>query len=164
MVNGRPPKPTLIKAAEGNRGHSRRGNPNEKLANEPTPLRGYPECPDALQGDAREAWAFLTEQIAAMNLDHMPDAYALEMACAAFGAYRDAQRKINEKGILTVAKTGWEQQSAAVPVAMSARKEFLVFCNHFGLTPAARARLSVGGGDDELAKMEEMLSKPRKRA
>lgn len=161
---GPPPKPTLIKVAEGNRGKKIGAAAlDEKLASEPKPDRGFPEMPAGLEGDAAEAWNFLTQQLIVMEMDHMVDALALECACSAFGTYRKAQREIKRKGLFTKASTGWMQQSAAVAVAANARKEYLSFCNHFGLTPAARARLSVGGQDDEMTKIEEALSKPRNR-
>jgi P27 family predicted phage terminase small subunit len=166
---GPPPKPTLIKQGEGDRAKIGRAKLDAKVASEPQPPRGFPECPKHLKGDARYAWGFLTGQLAEMQLDFAVDALALEMACVAFATYRKAQRTIDTGGkgggMFTTAKTGWTQQAAGVAIAANARKEFLAFCSHFGFTPAARARIAVdgAGGDSELARIEEALSKPRQR-
>lgn len=167
---GPPPKPTLIKQGEGDRAKIGRDKLEAKSASEPQPVRGFPDRPKNLKGDAIEAWNFLTVQLAEMQLDFTVDALALEAACSAFATYRRAQRVLDKGGkgggLFTTAKTGWTQQSAAVAVAAGARKEFLAFCSHFGLTPAARARISVdgAGADSELARIEEALNKPRQRS
>lgn len=167
---GPPPKPTLIKQGEGDRAKIGRDKLEAKAASEPQPARGFPDRPKHLKGDAADTWDYLTVQLSEMQLDFMVDALALEAACSAFATYRQAQRVLDKRGkgggLFTTAKTGWTQQSAAVSVASNARKEFLAFCSHFGLTPAARARISVdgNGADAELARIEDALSKPRQRS
>ena len=153
----------MLKIAEGDRGHSRRGNPEEKLANEPAPERGFGPRPEHLTGDAAYAWDFITEQLTVMQMDYASDQLALEHACNAFAVSRQAQRAIDEHGITVKGSHGGEQQSPNVIIARESRKEFLAFCTHFGLTPCARARLSVQGKDEELAAVEAALSKPRER-
>jgi len=165
MPGGRPPKPTGLHIAAGDPGHKGGQNLRDKAASEPQPIRGFNERPAHLKEDAAEAWDFLTDQLATMQLDYAVDGMALETACVAFATYRKAQKVIDKDGLTAKAgQNGYTMQRPEVAIAANARKEFREFCSHFGLTPAARTRINIGAAkDDELARIEAALSTPRNR-
>ena len=56
--------------------------------------------PEHLQGRAREAWKFWSEELESMDLDRRPDAHMLEGCCVAYDAAVDAYETILKQGRL----------------------------------------------------------------
>lgn len=137
-MSGPIPKPAKLKLLEGNPG-KRKLKPGQ----EPVPKRGLPECPRRLQGEAAIAWRFLAEEIRAMQLDHLIDGLALEGACVAYGRAVAADEVISSRGMTFTTPNGYVQQRPEVSISERGWKLFKSFCAEFGMTPAARCRLSV---------------------
>jgi P27 family predicted phage terminase small subunit len=133
------PKSKRIQKALGNPGHKSIA----KLGDAPAALRGLPECPKRLKGAARDAWEFLVAQLNAMQLDFQADSLALEGACRAYQRAVDADAVIDELGSTFKAGNGYVQQVPACSISERNWKLFRGFCAEFGLTPAARSRLSI---------------------
>jgi phage terminase small subunit len=95
-----PRKPTLRKIIEGDARQRGKGVLQRKLAAEPRAQVGLPDAPPHLSARARQAWQFWREQLEAMQLDHTPDAIALEGACVNYARAVEADLIVTREGIL----------------------------------------------------------------
>ena len=99
-MTGRPPKPTEQQIAEGDPRKHGVHKLEQRLEAEPRAARGLPKCPAYLNGRARRAWKFWSEELEFMNLDCRPDAHMLEGACVAYEAAVDSYETIQKQGRL----------------------------------------------------------------
>ena len=153
-MRGPRPKSASRKLSEGDASKVGVHRLEQKLAKEPRPARGLPECPKHLSGRAREAWVFFAEELRDMGLDCRPDALALEGACTAYSVAAEADEIVGRDGILVGGKA-----NPALLVSNRAWAQFRQFASELGLSPASRTRLSTAPKtDDNLA---ELLSGPR---
>ena len=137
----------------------------------PKATRGLPDCPRHLRGRARTAWNFLREQLEAMDLDHRPDALALEGGCLAYQAAIHAEETLAREGCVVTepvtrggAVVGQIRRThPATRVRNAAWARFTQFCDRFGLSPQAREHLSVEKSADPGQELMQILSEPRVR-
>lgn len=115
---GNRPTPTAMKKLSGNAG---RRPMNE---HEPKPPPGAPDCPPWLVGDARDEWDRITPALALMGVLTQVDHSVLIGHCVTYGE------------IVQTVKLG-EPLKAALLGQMRA------YAVELGLTPAARAKLSI---------------------
>jgi P27 family predicted phage terminase small subunit len=119
-MRGRKPKPTKLKISEGDARKVGVRKLRAKLASEPRPLRGFPDCPKHLKGLGRRAWEFLTEQIAAMEQDHRPDAIMLEGICVCYARAVQADKILAKEGLTfteqKAIRTACENCAGAEPI------------------------------------------------
>jgi len=172
-MRGRKPKPTALQVSEGDPRKLGVHRLEQKLAAEAKGSRGLPKCPPHLEGLARKAWRFWSEELAHMNLDCRPDALMLEGACIAYQAAIQAYETIQQQGPL-VAKRILDPATnklvvsnvkphPAVAQGNAAWMLLKAFCSEFGLSPVSRTRLTIEkptDGEDELL---AILSQPRER-
>lgn len=137
MMAGRRPKPTALRVLQGNPG-KRPFNPAE-----PALPALYLRCPRHLQGLARQEWARTAHVLADMGLLTRADRTALEVYCAAYQTWREAQEKIQAYGAVVAGAKGVATVSPYVTVADRAAAEMRAFWSEFGLTPASRTRIRV---------------------
>ncbi len=125
---------------------------------------GLPKCPAHLTGDARKAWKELSEVLEQMQLDRRPDAYTLEGVCVAIEQANAARKILLSEGLVIeepVLHQGRPvvlsaNEDGSNPVYLFRKKphpaegivrrawaQYLAFEREFGLSPQARARLSV---------------------
>lgn len=143
MPTGRRPRPTALKALEGNPGH----RPLPK--NEPQPLPITPECPDWLGEEARRMWAKLVPELERLQLVTIVDGEALAGACQSWGVYVECERLMTTEG-RTYEYTNKSGATNILPrpevnMANQALSQFRAFISEFGLTPASRVRLAPPG-------------------
>lgn len=144
MPLGRPPKPTVIRKAEGNLS----GRPLNE--NEPEPTPGFGKRPKGLSTFGKNIWRTVTEELDRMNLVTVVDRGALVAAIAgADQAYvADAQlRKL--MALVAEDKAGQEtfyRISMLNSVSKKGWQQYKAFATEFGLTPASRTRLTVEPG------------------
>jgi P27 family predicted phage terminase small subunit len=166
----RKPKSLRIQIAEGDpRKHGVR-KLQELAQREPQPERGLPSCPDHLQGIARDAWHFWSEQLAEMKIDNRPDAMMLEGACVNYARAVRADALVNaagetieepilnKEGVVVGTKV---KKNPAVEVANAAWRHVRGFCSDFGFSPAARTRISLEKPDTSEQDFLKLLSEPR---
>jgi P27 family predicted phage terminase small subunit len=164
-------KPTKRKVIEGDAGMRGKHVLAAKLAAEPHAQDGLPPAPKHLPKRAREVFEFWREQLELMQIDHRPDAQALEAASMAYCRAVEAELVVTREG--SVVSEPVFYKGAPVPGAFRKKrhpastvaqvnwmlvKQFVV---EFGLTPAARSRITVDrkpSSDTDLAKL---LSGPR---
>ncbi len=150
------PKPNVLKLLANNPGKR-----PLNLADGVNPRVEIPAAPKQLSQEARKEWKRITPLLEELGLISGLDRAALTLYCQAFGrlieletAFNGRVNLIMEKEKLSYAdavyrcsyakapKTGYEQQSVAVQLIRSHREEVNRYLGHFGLSPAARARVT----------------------
>jgi len=138
-VRGPPPKPTVLKAAEGNPG-KRRLNQAE-LAEAPQ----APTCPKWLDEGGRQLWNTLVPELMKLGVLRVLDQIQLASLCDAYStmiAAREAMAKLSgETRMLVKTPNGAIQQNPLLSIINTQRQIIGRIAAEFGLTPAARARL-----------------------
>lgn len=149
---GRKPKPTAMKVLEGNPG---KRPLNE---NEPKPEKKAPKCPAWLEPEAKKEWKRMTKTLEAIGVLTQVDATAFAGYCQAYARWKEAEEFLSKHGTIFKTPSGYIQQVPQVSIAQTYLKIMKDFCSEFGLTPAARSRISVstteGSTDDP---MEDIL-------
>jgi P27 family predicted phage terminase small subunit len=149
---GRKPKPTALKVLEG--------NPGKRPINEsePKPEKRAPKCPIWLEHEAKKEWRRMSKTLEAIGVLTQVDATAFAGYCQAYARWREAEEFLSKHGTIFKTPSGYIQQVPQVSIAQTYLKIMKDFCSEFGLTPAARSRISLstttGTSNDP---MEEML-------
>ena len=149
---GRKPKPTALKALEGNPG----GRPLN--FNEPSPGKKAPRCPGWLEDEAKKEWKRMGKILEQMGLLTEMDMAAFAGYCQAYARWKEAEEFITQHGTMVRTPNGYLQQVPQVSIAQTNQKIMLKFCEQFGLTPSARSRIVGGdGAPDPADEMEQLL-------
>lgn len=146
MKPGRTPKPTALKLVEGNKGHRALPSGVEK---EPSPQVGLPDCPAHLTPEAQTEWQRIAPLLLRYRLVTDIDGAALALYCQSYGRWQEAERQIaalREKGgdgLLVKAPSGYPIQNPYLAIANRAMEDCYKYLQQFGLSPAARTRVTV---------------------
>jgi P27 family predicted phage terminase small subunit len=132
------------------------GNPaNRPLPKgEPIPPSGMPPCPSSLSSEAQRVWRSMAAKLHRTHLLTSIDGNAFECYCIALATLRKAQAVLDKKGFTVTTENGYEQQRPEVAIARQALESVRRYSAEFGLTPAARARISLPaleGEEDDAA-------------
>ena len=137
--------------------HLLRGNPSKKSAAE---LRGtilpdveIPAPPRHLKAEALKEWRRVSVELEKLGLIANIDRAALSMYCTAWGRHVDAENKIRElgdHGLVDQTPNGFDVQSAWLNVSNKAMEQCLKYLAEFGMTPAARARVTPSSLQQDL--------------
>lgn len=144
---GRPRKPTNLKVLEGT-DRADRANPNEPKPND---LSATAQPPEWLGDNGKEAWSDLLPVLRGMGVVTIADPMAFALLCDALGEYIDARAWLKEhEDVYAVAsKDGdltWRKRPE-VEIAQDAWRRAKTMLTEFGLTPAARSRVSGKAAD-----------------
>ncbi len=135
---GPQPTPTAILRLRGSwRADQNRG--------EPQPPPGPPTCPEWLTAEAKEAWDALVPVLDAMGCLTMADANALSRYCLLWARWRKAEDFIEKHGDSYPTKHRGELILKTFPQVRNADRLATQLSRleaAFGLTPAARSRIS----------------------
>lgn len=148
------PKPTALKVIAGNPG-KRALN----LSDGVNPRVEIPTPPKHLVGAARKEWKRITPLLEELGLISGLDVAALALYCQSYGRLVELETAFNKrvdvqtsaglalpeavaKVATGVTPSGYEQQSVIVQLIRSHREEVHRYLAHFGLSPAARARVT----------------------
>lgn len=138
-VAGRPPKPTAIKELQG--------NPGKRSLNkaEPKPQQKRPPCPKHIQGEARREWNRITKQLLDLGLLTEIDRAALAAYCQCWARWVEAEEEMRKPTFVMIERTdkGYPVLSPWLGVANTAMKQMLRYLTEFGMTPAARSKVTV---------------------
>ncbi|MEQ8199569.1 MAG: phage terminase small subunit P27 family [Clostridiaceae bacterium] len=149
---GRKPKPTAIKVLEGNPGK----RPLNK--NEPKPEKKAPKCPVWLEAEAKKEWRRMSKTLEAIGVLTQVDASAFAGYCQAYARWKEAEEFLSKHGTIFKTPSGYIQQVPQVSIAQTYLKIMKDFCSEFGLTPAARSRISVSTAEGNYEDpMEDIL-------
>lgn len=147
------PKPAALKLLEGNPG-KRALN----LSDGVNPRVEVPSMPKHLGAEARKEWKRITPLLEELGLVSGLDRAALGLYCQALGRLAELETAFNGQVDLLVASgkkyaeavfdashavtpSGYAQQSVLVQLIKSHREQVNRYLMHFGLSPAARARV-----------------------
>lgn len=132
--------PTKLKILRGNPG-------NHPIRPEPEPRvpETVPEPPECLGSDAQDEWRRLAPELHVIGLLTVADVQLFALYCEAYGVWRDAGRKWRAGGSVIVIEPGNRSpmQNPALVAVKEAARDMLHVAREFGLTPAARCRLSA---------------------
>jgi len=151
-------KPTAIKKLEGNPGK----RPLNQL--EPQPEIEKPSCPAWLCYEAKVEWKRIVPKLMTLGLLTRVDRAALAAYCQAYGRWAKAEKalkaiedkfegafNINSGSGLcyqTMPNGNWVTHPL-VHIANRAMEQMKAFLAEFGMTPAARTRISVNKSESE---------------
>lgn len=132
------PRPRNLKLIEGR-------SPGRDSGGRPVPqtpgfVRLPPEPPPFLWGDAREEWDRVVPELQRLELTKPVDAAALTAYCLTWQRLCQAQRLIDDEGLLHENSQGRTRHPAVV-IIEAASKELRAWAAEFGLTPSAEQRV-----------------------
>ena len=133
MIRGRKPKPGALRGRGGER--------------EPKPPDALPRCPDHLSHVAKKEWRRLATPRWRVGVLTVCDRAALAAYCQAYGRWVEAEEKLAETQALLKTPSGYVQQSPWLAVANKQLELMARYMAELGLTPSARMRIAVKGGD-----------------
>ena len=134
---GPAPKPTQLKILQGNPGHQKinRG--------EPKPRPVAPKCPSWLDPEAKREWRRVAPVLERLGLLTEADGAAMAGYCASYSLWKRSRAVVDSLGLTYETETGYIRQRPEVAIAGAALAEVRAFCQQFGLTPSARARMTL---------------------
>ena len=148
MTRGPKPKPTAIKALDG--------NPGKRPLNdmEPIPDLDDVDCPSWLDEDAREEWLRVYGRLVTCRVMTPLDMAVLADYCQSYSQMARAERNIQKYGDIVKTPSGYVQQAPHVGMYNQASKRMKQAASELGLTPSSRSRIQVkddgGGGLESL--------------
>jgi P27 family predicted phage terminase small subunit len=143
--------------------HILHGNPSKKplgslFDGSLRPPVAVPKCPDHFSVEAKTEWRRITKHLEPLGLISEIDRAALSGYCTAWGDYVWAERRIaelngkspeGEAGRIGETPSGYKQISVHMQIRNRALELMVKFLNEFGMSPAARSRVSPS--DPQLA-------------
>lgn len=152
-TRGRKPKPTAVKVLEG--------NPGKRPLNmyEPVPEKKAPECPSWLNDEAKAEWDRLADKMVNLGTLTEMDMAAFAGYCQSYARWKEAEEFIEKHGTIVKTPSGYWQQVPQVSIAQTYLKIMNKIAEQFGLTPAARSRITAGADMKNAAvdDMDELL-------
>ncbi|CRL66295.1 Phage terminase, small subunit [Proteus vulgaris] len=131
------------------------GNPGKRKLNdkEPQPKREIPSPPEHLTDWGKMAWAKLTLLLDGMGVLTVADTLALERLCDIYADILQLRDTIAIEGRTYTTKTQLGdfliKANPAVAMLADADRRFKSYLVEFGLTPAARSKVKMDGGEEE---------------
>lgn len=145
-------KPTALKIIEGNLGK----RPLNK--NEPKPKPITPGCPKWIMPEAKAEWKRVVPELERMGLLTIVDRAGLIGYCQSWARYVEAEKYLSKNSTTYMTDKGNVIQVPQVAIARNCLKICQSFMQEFGLTPSARGRMSLPGGENEEDPLEELFS------
>ena len=137
MAKGRKPKPLALRLRDGERVPKKyRGAPNPPIV--------YPDCPFPLDGNAARAWDLLRKLLEPMGVVSECDGAGLFIIAQQWGLALDAREQVASLAI--EGQRDGVVKHPLISVFTRAWNDVLKGLSDFGMTPAARQRVSVFGG------------------
>jgi P27 family predicted phage terminase small subunit len=145
-----------------------RGNPGKKSIRtqfEPERLPKVPDPPKFLEGYAKDEWRRVAPSLHTLGLLSALDLMPFAAYCISYQHWRKAEERLGElaveepesRGLLVKVREGHARRSPLVQIAASAAADMLRFASEFGMTPAARARISTGVGREPAGKFDGLI-------
>lgn len=156
-------KPTELKIIQG--------NPGRKPLNNDVKFETDKEVPKALahlDTVAKKEWKRLAPMIYDKGMLTKADLAAFGAYCAAYSmwynAEKDLKAKLSENGGSLTFETekGYQQQIPEVGIVNQARLNLVKLAREFGLTPSARAGISMTDSEDASSIMEFIKNRKAK--
>jgi P27 family predicted phage terminase small subunit len=146
---GPPPTPNVVKLLRGNPGKRRVG-----AEPEPQIPESVPEPPPFLTGYAADEWWRTAPELHRLRLLTIVDVMPFAAYFIAYAHRRTAEETLAEmakrdqatSGLLVKRTDGNAGQNPLVSISRKAAGDMVRYASEFGLSPAARARISAGVG------------------
>lgn len=147
-MRGRKPTPSYLKLL--------RGNPGKRALNKNEPRPEIPDEPPAppsfLAGYAAEEWARISVEAYRLGLLTALDIAPLAAYCDAYERWRTARELIVAMGardpvmhgLIVKTQSGGAAPNPLVWISANAARDMVRFAAEFGMSPAARSRISAG--------------------
>jgi P27 family predicted phage terminase small subunit len=134
-------KPTALRVLHGDR--------KDRInTDEPVPPSGLPAAPEGMSDDVRAVWDYTVSILGPMRLATPADRDALACYCEAVVTHRKASAGLAQTGIIVRTSRGnTPMRNPLLAVQRDAAALIRVFAREFGLTPSARAGISLGDGN-----------------
>ena len=151
MTTGRKPIPTALKLIKGG-SHTRNINKNELVLPAAQPLP-----PNFLSEDALIEWDYMVDILFVTGVLTNADRASLAAYCQAYGVWAQAERaiqKMAEKDPINYAliiktSNGNAIQNPLRGIANCAMRDMVRYAAEFGITPAARTRVSARDSNEK---------------
>jgi P27 family predicted phage terminase small subunit len=127
-------------------------NPNEPKLPVEAPL-----MPKHLTTEVRQEWRRVTKSLSDMGILSRHDGPAIEMYCDAYSTMVKAQEGIKASGLLIKGGNGAPKANPLIAIANEAQRNALKILVEFGLTPAARSRVSVNAPQEQKASTDRFF-------
>jgi P27 family predicted phage terminase small subunit len=161
-TTGRKPVPTHLKLLRGNPGQRR-------LNDEPQPeqLPDVPEPPPFITGYAADEWWITGTELHRLGLLTKVDIPALACYCHAYAQWRMAAESLAKMAAndpvmhaqIVKSKLGDAIANPLVSIMRKHAGDVIRYASEFGLTPAARSRITSGiHGDDSQSKFAGLIA------
>lgn len=153
MITGRPPKPTNLKAIEGNKG-------KRDISAEAVPQfdSGDPGCPEHLNDRAKAEWTRLAPILVEKGLLSAVDRQAFAMYCMTSTMVDDIEKKIAETPDIELQIT-----KGYINALDKMARQMRNYLQLFGMSPADRMRIK-GIEQPKRSKLAEFLGRNPKQA
>jgi P27 family predicted phage terminase small subunit len=146
-MRGRKPTPPYLKLLKGNPG-KRAVRPTVAAQRPPEP----PPPPDFVRGYAREEWIRVSPELFALGCLTNLDTAAFGAYCTAYRTWRNAVEAFERvaagdpvmAGLLVKGDSGSAVKNPLLTIERNAAEAMVRIASEFGMTAAARARISVG--------------------
>ena len=146
-----------------------KGNPNrltkaeiekrKKAEEKLTPNKDKIKCPSWLDKEAKKEWKRIYKELEELNLLTNVDITALAIYCDAYSKYIQANKEIAEKGMFVEYTNKYGATNTIENPAVNAAKKYAEIirkmCSEFGLTPSARAKLTLPKTEEEVDPITE---------
>jgi P27 family predicted phage terminase small subunit len=162
MKAGQRPIPTHLKLLRGNPGKQR------LPMNEPQPEQSIdvPDPPPFITGYAADEWWTVATELHRLGLLTKIDVAPLAAYCHSYGQWRMAAESLARMaandplmhGQIIKTKYGDAATNPLVNIARKHAGDMVRFAAEFGLSPAARTRISSSGGDNSTNKFAGLLA------
>jgi P27 family predicted phage terminase small subunit len=149
---GRKPIPLQLKLLRGNPGKQRLRDD----AMRPEQSIDVPDPPAHISGYAADEWWTVATELHRLGVLTKIDCVPLSAYCYAYGQWRECAEQLAAmagepvKGLVVRNVNGGFTENPLVYTARKAAADMMRYAAEFGLTPAARSRITSGvNGDDE---------------
>lgn len=135
--SGRRPKPVAKKELAG--------NPGKRKLNVDEPdfeLVQTVDCPEWMGEYGRLLWETVVPQLCAEKVLAATDVQNLEVYCAAYDQFREAEKHIASNGLVVTSPQGGMVKNPAATAKNEAVKQMATYGGMLGLDPSSRQRLT----------------------
>jgi P27 family predicted phage terminase small subunit len=132
-------KPTRVKELEGNPGR----RPLPKDEPQPNITEKIPRPPRHLSNPAKKEWKSMAAKLHRLGLLTEIDTAVLALYCQAYGRWIEAEEKLEKTGLVIKTTNGNIVHSPYASIARTSMLDCHKYAVEFGMTPSARAKVSV---------------------
>ena len=139
------PKPTRLRVLEGKPGR----RPFNRSEPQPKAPSGVPAPPSFLGREGKAEWRRVVKQLVDLGLYTELDRSAFAAYCQSWDTWRQANKSLATNGMIVRTPNG-QRRSPYLAIADRALAHIRAFLIEFGMTPAARSRVSVEPPPDDM--------------